>query len=143
MKIIFDYNRTLFNPETDALYPGVLTLLATLSERHELCLVSKNEPTRKGRLKEFGIEKYFKAIAFVDEKSKQIFQEIAGNEENVLVVGDSISSEIKVGNQLGFRTIRVLTGKFATQIPRGEHEIAKCEVERITDVEKIIAAYEK
>lgn len=143
MKIIFDYNRTLFNPETDALYPGVLELLATLSERCELCLVSKNEPARKKRFKEFGIEKYFKVIAFVNEKSKQIFQEITVNEEDVLVVGDSIGSEIKVGNQLGFITIRVMTGKFATQVPKDEYEVAKYEVGRIMDVEKIIAVYEK
>ena len=62
MKIIFDYNRTIFDPETDNLYLGVLELLQKLSSKYELFLISRNEPTRKKRLEELNIKNYFQKI---------------------------------------------------------------------------------
>ena len=143
MKIIFDYNRTIFDPDTDNLYLGVLELLKKLSSKYELFLISRNEPTRKKRLEELNIKNYFQKILFVNEKSKQVFEEIAGNTKKVIVVGDSISDEIKIGNQLGFFTIRLKKGKFATEIPKNKKEIAKFEITDINDLENIILNYEK
>lgn len=143
MKIIFDYNRTIFDPETDNLYLGVLELLQKLSVKYELFLISRNEPTREKRLEELNIKNYFQKILFVSEKSKQVFEEIAGNTKNVIVVGDSISDEIKIGNQLGFFTIRLKKGKFAVDIPKNQNEIAKFEIADIRDLENIILSYEK
>jgi FMN phosphatase YigB (HAD superfamily) len=143
MKIIFDYNRTIFDPDTDNLYFGVLDLLQKLSQKYELFLISRNEPTRKGRLEKLNIKNYFQKILFVEEKSKQIFQEIAGDTKNVIVIGDSIGDEIKIGNQLGFTTIRLKKGKFATQIPQNKNELAKFEITEISELENIILTYEK
>ena len=143
MKILFDYNRTLFDPETDTLYPGVLDMLKRLSAQYDLFLISRNEPTRKKRLEELNIKQYFKKILFVEEKSKQIFREIASNTENVIVVGDSIADEIKTGNQLGFITVRLKKGRFATAIPKDADEIARFELLDISELEKIISLYEK
>ena len=143
MKIIFDYNRTIFDPETDNLYLGVLPLLQTLSTKYELFLISRNEPTRKKRLEECNIKNYFQKILFVDKKSKRVFAEIAGDEKKVIVIGDSISDEIKIGNQLGYFTIRLKQGKFATAIPKDKDEIAKFEITEINELEKIILQYEK
>ena len=143
MKIIFDYNRTIFDPDTDNLYFGVLDLLRKLSEKYELFLISRNEPTRKDRLEKLNIKNYFHKIVFVDEKSEQIFRQIAGDTKNVIVVGDSISDEIKIGNQLGFTTIRLKKGKFATQIPQSKNEFAKFEITEISELENIIFSYEK
>ena len=42
MKIIFDYNRTIFDPETDDLYQGVFELISDLSKKYELYLVSES-----------------------------------------------------------------------------------------------------
>ena len=143
MKIIFDYNRTIFDPETDNLYLGVLPLLQTLSTKYKLFLISRNEPTRKKRLEECNIKNYFQKILFVDKKSKRVFAEIAGDEKKVIVIGDSISDEIKIGNQLGYFTIRLKQGKFATAIPKDKDEIAKFEITEINELEKIILQYEK
>lgn len=143
MKIIFDYNRTIFDPETDNLYLGVLELLQKLSAKYELFLISRNEPARKRRLEELNIKNYFQKISFVNEKSKQILEEISGNTKNVIVIGDSISDEIKIGNQLGFITVRLKKGKFATEIPKNKDEIAKFNITNISDLENIISSYEK
>ncbi len=143
MKIIFDYNRTIFDPETDNLYLGVLELLQKLSARYELFLISRNEPARRRRLEELNIKMYFQKIIFVNEKSKEVFGEIGGNTKNVIVIGDSISDEIKIGNQLGYITIRLKKGKFATEIPKSKDEVAKYNVGSFTDFENIISSYEK
>ena len=143
MKIIFDYNRTIFDPETDKLYPGVFELLQKLSMKYELFLISRDEPLRKKRLTELNIKNYFQKIIFVAEKSKQIFKEIAGDTKNTVVIGDSIGAEIKIGNQLGFITVRLKRGKFALEIPQDKDEIAKFEITDIQDLENIILNYEK
>ena len=143
MKIIFDYNRTIFDPDTDNLYPGVLNLLQKLSEKYELFLISRNEPLRKKRLEELTIKNYFKKILFVDKKTKQIFEEIVGDANSVIVVGDSISDEIKIGNQLGLTTIRLKRGKFATETPKDVYEIAQFEIANINELENIILNYDK
>lgn len=143
MKIIFDYNRTIFDPETDNLYLGVLELLQKLSAKYELFLISRNEPERTRRLEELNIKNYFQKISFVNEKSKKVFQEISGNKKNVIVVGDSISDEIKIGNQLDFVTVRLKKGKFATEIPKNKDEFAKFEITDINELESIILSYEK
>ena len=143
MKIIFDYNRTIFDPDTDNLYLGVLELLKKLSSKYELFLISRNEPTRKKRLEELNIKNYFQKILFVNEKSKQVFEEIAGNTKKVIVVGDSISDEIKIGNQLGLTTIRLKRGKFATETPKDVYEIAQFEIANINELENIILNYDK
>ena len=143
MKIIFDYNRTIFDPDTDNLYPGVLNLLQKLSEKYELFLISRNEPLRKKRLEELTIKNYFKKILFVDKKTKQIFEEIIGDANSIIVVGDSISDEIKIGNQLGLTTIRLKRGKFATETPKDVYEIAQFEIANINELENIILNYDK
>lgn len=142
MKIILDYNRTIFNPETDDLYPDVLDLLIKISKNHELFLISRNEPQRRERLKDFNIANYFEQIFFVDNKSQEVFEGIARGSKDVFVVGDSIGDEIKIGNQLGLITIRIKQGKFADDTPKEIDEQAKFEITNISELGKIISIYE-
>ena len=72
MKIIFDYNRTIFDPETDDLYQGVFELISDLSKKYELYLVSANEPRRKEKIKDLNIDSFFKGIFFVENKSLEV-----------------------------------------------------------------------
>lgn len=143
MKIIFDYNRTLFNPDTNSLYQGVLDLLQDLSRYNELFLISRNEPRRRDRLEEFGIAEYFNNIAFVEDKTADIFTKLVGSCKNVFVIGDRVREEIAIGNKLGFRTIRVQQGKFANELPINPLEQAMFTVKNITDIQIIISKYEK
>lgn len=142
MKIIFDYNRTIFDPESGKLYPGVFELLKKLSLENELFLVSFNEPGRKETIDGLKIGKYFQKILFVDEKTVEIFLKLVGKDKKVIVVGDSVRSEIRIGNMLGFVTVRVAQGKFKLQEPENENEIANYEVDDIRKLEKIIKIYE-
>ncbi len=143
MKIIFDYNRTLFDPDTANVYSGVLELLKKLSAQYELFLVSRNEPARKEKFETLGIKKYFQKIFFIDEKSKKVFTEIAGDTKKVIVVGDRIGDEIKIGNQLGFLTVRLKRGKFAMEIPKEKDEFACFEIMDMSELVNIILDYDK
>ena len=142
MKIIFDYNRTIFNPETNALYDGVLELLQSLSLNHNLVLVSKDEMGREIKLKNMGIAEYFENTIFVKEKTVEVFKSLVKNDEKVLVVGDRVRGEICIGNQLGFITIWVTQGKFANEIPQKKNEIPNHSIEEIKQLYKIIKIYE-
>ena len=122
MKIILDYNRTLFNPEADRLYEGVRGVLKGLSRENELLLISMNEPGRNERLKELGIKNYFQKIVFVENKTKEIFESLSQGLKDVVVVGDRVRSEISLGRQLGFTTIWVRQGKFSGELPEESSE---------------------
>jgi len=142
MKIIFDYNRTIFNPEADSLYQGVVKLLQDLSKKNELFLISRNEPGRKNKLKKLGIEQYFENITFVEEKTIELFKELAQGDKNILVIGDRVKEEICIGNQLNFITIWVQQGKFANELPTKSEEKPSFTVKNIEEIKNIVSQYE-
>jgi len=107
MKIIFDYNRTLFNPDAGSVFPGVFQLLKTLSAKHELFLITLNKPERKDSSAIQDMKPYFREVIFVERKTVTAFKEIAGDDAKVIVIGDRFEEEIQIGMQLGFITIHV------------------------------------
>lgn len=143
MKIIFDYNRTIFDPEKNELYSGVFEMLKKLASKHELILISRNEPGRKDKFEKIGIKNYFKKTIFDNEKNKETFKKMIGDSKKVLVVGDSIRDEIKIGNKLGLITVRLKKGRFANEMPASPDEEALFNISEITELEKIILNYEK
>lgn len=143
MKIIFDYNRTIFDPEKNNLYSGVFEMLKRLASKHELFLISRNEPSRKDKFEKLGIKNYFQKTTFVDEKNTEMFKDLIGDSKKVLVVGDSLRDEIKIGNKLGLITVRLKNGKFANEIPVSLEEEPMFNISEITELEKIILNYEK
>lgn len=143
MKIIFDYNRTIFDPEKNELYSGVFEMLKRLASKHELFLISRNEPSRKDQFEKLGIKKYFQKIIFVDEKNKKTLKNLIGDSKKVLVVGDSIRDEIKIGNKLGLITVRLKKGRFANESSTSPEEEPLFNISEIIELEKIILNYEK
>jgi phosphoglycolate phosphatase-like HAD superfamily hydrolase len=143
MKIILDFNRTLFNPDTDTLYPGVLGLLKQLAAKNDLFLITRNELQRKDRLADLGIAPYFTKTFFVEEKTPDLFADIAGRDKNVFVVGDNIQDEIRIGNTLGLKTVRVLQSRFKTLRARTAEELAHFNIESIGHLGNIVQVYGK
>ena len=140
MKIIFDYNRTIFDPDSNTLYPGTRDVLHQLSSTCELFLVSMNDPERRSAIEAFNIERYFKKVFFVNKKSRSLFQKIAGVDihTTIVVVGDSIRNEISIGNRLGYATVRFKRGKFAGQVPEYEDEYANFEITELHELYDLI-----
>lgn len=127
--IIFDFNRTIYDPETSKLTSGALDLLDSLKNKgYKMCLLSKK--TKEDRIELIigsGLEKYFSDIRVIDgEKTLMDFERCARvmtlDNPEIAVVGDRIRSEITPGNKLGMRTIWYKSGKFSSETPRTPEE---------------------
>jgi FMN phosphatase YigB (HAD superfamily) len=121
--IIFDFNRTLYNPETGSLTDGARNMLIELVEaEHHVCLYAKKTADdRREKLKELDIEHYFSAVRFVEEKNlsdlKGFAEFLKLEPKDIYIVGDRVRSEIFLGNLLGANTIWYRQGKFASELP--------------------------
>lgn len=144
MNIIFDYNRTLYDPECGALYPGVFETLSILAKEHTLFLVSRNEPGRRRDMETLNIAHFFCKVAFVEEKTTDIFSELLSGTNQGLIVGDMLSDEIRIGNLLGVPTVWVRQGLFAVQTPSNTAGIPSVTIASIPELLKIdIHLYEQ
>lgn len=142
MNIIFDYNRTLYDPEMHSLYPEAAVLLRNLSQEHDLYLIGRNEPGRSNKLNELDIRQYFKKTRFVDQKTEKLFIEIITKDQNIpFVIGDRVYEEITIGNKLGYRTIWVRQGKFSNEVPRNEAENPLFIVRNLSEIAPILKQY--
>jgi FMN phosphatase YigB (HAD superfamily) len=126
--IIFDFNRTLFDPEEGSLIPGAHETLTHLQNAGAtLYLVSRLEPGRAGVVERLGLDSYFAGTTFVEEKSAELFEDILQKHpvprERVYVVGDHLHGEIRHGNMCLFRTIWLKRGKFQTLTPEVPEDV--------------------
>ncbi len=137
--IIFDLNRTLFDPEAGALMPGAFEVLEECSRRgHALYLISRFEKSREGMVKDLGIEHFFSEIHFVDDKEKDIKKIIEGAEGEVYLVGDYLYDEIRFGNRYGAHTIWFKSGAFKNVLPENPEDIPRHTIESLIEVLTII-----
>lgn len=142
--IIFDFNRTLYDPESGEFIQGSDNVIREFHKRgHKLFLVSKDEGPRKERMESVGLDKYFESMHFVEEKSEGLFKMIL-REANVVpancyVIGDYIKSEIVIGNTLGMNTIRYRRGKFSEMEAQSEMEEADKEISNLEELLGLIS----
>ncbi len=77
--IIFDWGRTLHDPDTDGLFPGALEIVRELSGAYTLALVSlakSQDPlARRRTIAESGLAPYFKIILVGDEGKDDMYEE--------------------------------------------------------------------
>ncbi len=115
--LILDFNRTLFDPDTGELFPGVLELLEAAAASRELFLYSKREGGRDTLINDLGIDHFFRKVYFADRKDgasvKAILDEHDVAVAESYVIGDLITSELQAGYDAGVETIWVRQGKFA------------------------------
>ena len=119
--VIFDYNRTLFNPDENALFPSVIYVLDTLKKAGvAMFLIAKGNQERKDQIASLGIETYFQNIIVHDEKSLDdyaVCAEQCAPGTGTYAVGDRIKEEITHANRLGITTVWLKNGKFASEEP--------------------------
>ena len=139
--IIFDFMRTLYNPESLALYSETLSLLEFLNEFSELHLITRKEGQREQLVEELGIKKFFTSINFLDRKTQKSFQKIINPKkemyEEIYCIGDVVWEEIMIGNKLGWKTIWLKHGKFGNTIPKEEAEIPWKVITSLYEVKEI------
>lgn len=141
--IIFDFNRTIYNPELFRLMPKAKFVLRTLLRRgFRLYLVSCGGQSRKQTIEELKIKKYFYRIIISPRKNKKIFKQIIeesfANRRLSFVVGDRVKKEIRFGNKLNLKTIWLRKGEFASELARKNIERPTYIINSLADVLKII-----
>lgn len=141
--MIFDFNRTLYDPDAKSLVPKATFVLNALTRRgFTLFLVSRAERSRRSAIDNSGIGRYFNGISISNEKNKDDFMSVIGDKkidfENSFVVGDRLSDEIKIGNALGFKTIRIKAGKFSNEVPQTADEIPTYSVDNLEEILKML-----
>ena len=119
--IIFDWKRTLYNPDTSTLIDGAVEVLNYFS-RHNvpMFLIGKGQQEMYDETKRLDVAKYFQDILFIEgSKDPNDFMKYMNLSypERTIVIGDRINSELAVGKKVGARTIWVKQGKFANEIP--------------------------
>lgn len=143
MLVIFDFNRTLYDPDTQALIPYARRVLWVLGKRrHRLFLLSSEEAGRQGVFRALGLGRYFSGSEFVKTKTKETISRIMRKNRTfpneTAVVGDYVKEEIACGNAVGAKTIWVRRGKFAQVLPSAPQEEPMHTVRDIREVLKII-----
>lgn len=118
--VIFDFNRTLFDPDKNSLVPKTIEVLEMLKERgFKLYLVSRAGVFRKRLIESLEIKDYFARVVTRKEKRFKDFKVIAGQKNldvrESFVVGDQLKNEILFGNRLGFKTIWINIEKINVQ----------------------------
>lgn len=144
MLVIFDFNRTIYDPTAGELIPGAQDVLVALTAAgHHLALISMKETGREDLLDKVGIRHFFKWVRFVEtDKSLEDFTAIlnaaGAASSSTYVVGDHLHREIRFGNMLGMKTIWFKSGKFASLKPENEHDYPWQIVTNMADVYEII-----
>lgn len=141
--IIFDFNRTLYNPDARQLAPNTRFILRTLIRRgFTLFLISRAGQSRRLTIEKSGIAGYFSRIITSDEKREEDFTTIVREEKIIprdsFVVGDCPESEIKIGNLLGFKTICLIDGKFPNGVFQADNTKPTYVVMGLKEILKII-----
>ncbi len=140
--IIFDWKRTLYDPDTKELIEGALDLLEYLNSHHvPLVLVGKGGEDMNDEVKRLGVEGHFKKVVFAQgEKDPNIFiPHISKTDpKKTLFVGDRVRSELEIGNKLGATTIWVKQGKFATELSENKDQKPDYEVISLNDCLKLL-----
>jgi ribonucleotide monophosphatase NagD (HAD superfamily) len=124
--IIFDWKRTLYDPEGSNLIDGAVEVLNYFS-RHNIpmFLIGKGQKEMHDETIRLDVAKYFQDILFVESSKNpnDFFRFMKMNERyKTLIIGDRIKSEIKLGNSVDATTIWIRRGKFANEEPESEDE---------------------
>lgn len=126
--IIFDWGRTLYDSENQALFPGTEKVLQFLSKLYLLVIVSLasdgNIEKRIQILRECRIEKYFAAVYFAQNDKDSLYaialSRLLLTPREVVIVDDRTIRGIKWGNAHGATTIWLRRGKFMNEEPSKE-----------------------
>lgn len=124
--VIFDWKRTLYDPDGKNLIDGAKELLEFIKSKNiSMILVGKGSEDMNEEVDRLGVKKYFKEVIFAEgEKNLNVFIPYISKEnpKRTIFIGDRVRSELEIGNRLGVTTIWVKQGKFAREEPENEFQ---------------------
>ena len=124
--IIFDWKRTLYDPDKRDCINGALEILDyVFNNGTRMILIGKGSKEMYDEVERLNLKKYFSNIFFNEgEKQTALFEKFIINRkpEETVVIGDRIRSELKIGKSLKMTTIWVRQGEFAGEKPKSAKE---------------------
>lgn len=140
--IIFDWKRTLYDPESRNLITGSLEILDSLKSRNiATVLIGKGDADMYDEVDRLKVRDYFKDVVFREgTKDSELFTPFVDmkNPKSSIFIGDRVHSELAVGNQLGATTIWVKQGKFADELPDAEDQQPTYTVSSLSEAQKLL-----
>jgi len=152
--LLFDLDDTLYSKSEQlsdsytehdlariALFPGAADLLKR--KNITKVLVTKGEEKlQQQKIMILGIKPHFQRILVCprDEDKKKCFEKALEEfpDEEAWVIGNRLDSEIRYGRELGLKTIYLRHGKYSGYVPRDAYEVPDYEVERFTDIARVL-----
>lgn len=137
--VIFDFRRTLYDPDKDKLITGAKSLLQFFKDKKILIyLIGKGDSSLKVKARELGIAGFFKEMIFRENKPLSLYKNVlikTGCRKNdCLAIGDRIKEEIKTCNLLGIKTIWFKNGKYASEKPTSKNELPSFTVRNLNEI---------
>ena len=144
--IIFDFNRTLYDPDTSQVIEGGLELLEKLTlSGHKLALVCKKSASDRSEvIGSLGLDRFFCKVLIIEGNKKvEHFQDcllaMQLNSSEVAVVGDRVEEEICIGNRMGMVTVWFKQGKFSLILPTTMEQLPNYVIQSLGDVLNIVS----
>jgi len=124
------------------LFPDVLSTLNALKDIKHIIITTGKRTRQELKIQKLGIKDKFDYILInelEDGLSKEncfklIMEKFSLKPNQIIVVGDRIQSEIKVGNQLKMNTIQLLHGRYKDLIPKNDLEEPDYKIKSISEL---------
>jgi putative hydrolase of the HAD superfamily len=94
--------------KTPRVLPGATELLEWASRRFTLALITRGDPSlQTKKITHAGLSKYFSCIRVVPSKTRDVFRDVVRKSPRSerWVIGDSISTDMRLGKQVGAQCI--------------------------------------
>jgi ribonucleotide monophosphatase NagD (HAD superfamily) len=140
--IIFDWKRTLYDPDTKTLISGTIEVLNFIKKQNiPLTLIGKGGDDMYQEVERLNVKNYFTNILFKEgEKEIETFRQYIDkiNPKFTIIIGDRVRSELEVGNILETTTLWVKQGQFATEGPENENQKPDFIVNSLIEIPEIL-----
>ncbi len=136
-----------YRPKFECLYADIKDTLESLEKKYRLGIIANQKPGLDGRLKKYGIRRYFDIIISSaevgcekpDERIFTLALEKAGcRSDEAMMIGDRLDNDIEPAKRLGMHTARVLTGTAIGQKPHCPAEEPDITVKNLTELKEIM-----
>lgn len=140
--VIFDFNRTVFDPDADALMPGAAELIAMLRKNGvTLFLIAKGDDERRKNIERLGLVPFFAKIIVNQSKSAEDYQScvnLCPGSTQFFAIGDRVREEIRHANSCGMTTIWFRNGKFSSEEPESDEELPHFTIASLAEAAALI-----
>lgn len=149
--LIFDWGRTLHDPDAGAPFPDAPPVLTALAATYRLAIVSLVSgddygaivAARHAVLREHDLTRHFAAILFGQGDKDRLYREALGllalAPAHVAVIDDRVVRGIAWGNRHGATTVWLRNGKFRDEVPSDATGIPTHTICRLGELPDLLA----